>query len=62
MNKEQAEKLVGKKGIFGQAQQAKALQMLTFENTREDWRRLLALKALGYRVAFSRQELEELSQ
>jgi len=57
MTIKQAEKLVGKKGVVGQAQQARALQMLTALNTREDWQRLRALKTLGHRVSFSFPDL-----
>lgn len=50
MTREQARALLGNQPKWALRNCAKALQMMTSLNTFEDWRRLEALRALGYKV------------
>ena len=53
MTRKQAKQIIGNQPRWALKNMARALQMLTYQNTPEEWRRLRALKALGYRVTVS---------
>lgn len=50
MNKTQARALLGNQPKWALRNMARALQLLTLMNNEGDWRRLEALRALGFKV------------
>ncbi len=50
MTRKQARSIVGNQPRWALQNMARALQMQTWHNTESEWRRLAALRALGYRV------------
>jgi hypothetical protein len=50
MTRAEARRIVGNQPKWALRNMARALQMQTFHNGPAEWRRLRALKALGYRV------------
>ena len=50
MTRKEARKIVGNQPKWALRNMARALQMMTWQNTADDWRRLEALRALGYKV------------
>ena len=53
MTRKQAKQIIGNQPKWALKNMARALQMLTYQNTPAEWERLRALKALGYRVTIS---------
>ena len=50
MTRTEAKRIVGNQPKWAARNMAKALQMMTWRNNAEDWLRLRALQALGYKV------------
>lgn len=50
MTRKEAKKLLGNQAPWALRNMAKALQMMPWENTAEEWKRLEALRALGYKA------------
>jgi hypothetical protein len=57
MHKLEAKAIVGKQPRWALRNMARALQMQSWRNTGEQWRRLRALKTLGYKVRYTSAEL-----
>lgn len=59
MTRQQAKAVLGNQSRTSLQSMAFALQFHTHLNTKEEWRRLMALKVLRYKVRQSRDELQE---
>lgn len=51
MTRLEARKILGNQPAWALRNMARALQMMPWENSVQDWRRLAALRALGYKVS-----------
>jgi hypothetical protein len=59
MTREEANATLGNQPTWALRNMAVALQLLPWTNTYEDWRRLAALKARGFKVHYTAAQLNE---